>query len=114
MKILYNGKEYRVSTEDNQLTAALGELLPLKLRMTRSDEHEYYAALPKNVSADGAKSTSHVKAGWLYYFKEWNAFALNFREKEIAPYSVYVIGKAQGGIENILAGSGANIEIEIR
>ena len=46
--------------------------------------------------------------------KEWNAFALNFREKEIAPYSVYVIGKAQGGIENILAGSGAKIEIEIR
>lgn len=113
MKILYNEREYRVSTEDNQLTATIGELLPLKLRLTHSNDHEYYAALPKNVSADGAVRTSHVKAGWVYYFKEWNAFALNFREKEIAPYSVYVIGKAQGGIENILAGSGANIEIEV-
>ena len=102
MKILYNEREYRVSTEDNQLTATIGELLPLKLRLTRSDDHEYYAALPKNVSADGAVRTSHVKAGWVYYFKEWNAFALNFREKEIAPYSVYVIGKVRGGIEKFL------------
>lgn len=114
MKLLYDGLEYTVDTEANQLVATLKKLLPLKLRLTRSAEHEYYAALPGSVSVDGAKTTSYVQAGWVYYFKEWNAFALNFRETDIRPYKVFVIGKAQGGIENNLAGAGANIEIEIR
>jgi hypothetical protein len=34
-----------------------------------------------------------VEAGGVYYFRAWNAFSLNFRETDISPYKVYVIGK---------------------
>ena len=61
----------------------------------------------------GAESTSHVKAGWLYYFKDWNAFALNFKEMDIAPYKVYVIGEVSGEIENVLETAPGSIEIKV-
>lgn len=63
MKLLYDGLEYAIDTEVNQLVTTLKKLIPLKLKPTRSAEHEYYAALPGNVSVDGAKTTSYVKAG---------------------------------------------------
>jgi hypothetical protein len=47
----------------------------------------------ESVDVNGARQTSHVEAGGIYYFQAWNAFSLNFREMDISPYKVYVIGK---------------------
>lgn len=113
MKLILNGGEYQVLTEASQLVASIEDMAPLKLSLSRSGDHEYYASLPGAVNDDGADVTSHVKAGWLYYFKDWNAFALNFKETDIAPYKVSVIGEVSDGIAEVLAESGANIEIEV-
>ena len=91
-----------------------GEMLPLTLKLSRSADHEYYTSLSEQVDVTGAESTSYVKGGWIYYFREWNAFALNFKETDIAPYKVYIIGEVVEGIEGILAGSGASIELEVK
>ena len=114
MELVLNGQEYSVRTEVSSLTSSIEEMLPLTLKLSRSADHEYYASLPEQADVAGAESTSHVKAGWIYYFKDWNAFALNFKETEIAPYKVYVIGEVSGEIENILEECGQNIEIKIR
>jgi len=53
----------------------------------------HYGQLPESVDVNGARQTSHVEAGGIYYFQAWNAFSLNFREMDISPYKVYVIGK---------------------
>ena len=77
-----------------------------------------YFSLKGETIAPGMKIVNlekgHVKAGWIYYFKDWNAFALNFRETDIAPYKVYVIGEVSGGIERILDECGQSIEVTIR
>ena len=78
-----------------------------------SNEDSYYASLPQELNVTGAESTSYVKAGWLYYFKDWNAFALNFKEMDIAPYKVYVIAEISGGIENTLQDAPGIIEIRV-
>ena len=55
------------------------------------------------MEVNGARQTSHVEAGGIYYFQAWNAFSLNFRDMDISPYKVYVIGKtdaqAAAGLE---------------
>lgn len=89
-------------------------MLPLTLKLSRSADHEYYTSLPKQADVAGAESTSHVKAGWIYYFKDWNAFALNYRETDIALYKVYVIGEVSGGIERILDEWGQSINVTVR
>lgn len=114
MKIVLNGRGYPVQAEAGSLTSSIEGILPFRLKLSRSAGHEYYAPLPQAVISDGAKSTSHVKAGWIYYFKDWNAFALNFKETDITPYRVYVIGEVSGGIEKTLFECGPSIEVEIR
>lgn len=113
MKIIHENQEYPVHSETNTLTESIEGMLPFALKLSRSAEHEYYASLPRPVSVDGAKSTTHVKAGWIYYFKDWNAFALNFREADIAPYIVYIVGEVAGGLEDLLAEAGDTIEIKL-
>ena len=110
MKILLDDKEYEINAAQNTICKSLKTMLPLNMKLSRSGEHEYYASLPQELNVTGAESTSHVKAGWLYYFKDWNAFALNFKEMDIAPYKVYVIAEISAGIENALQDASGTIE----
>ena len=113
MKLNFEGQVYDVITLDNSVVVSINKMLPFTLKLSRSAEHEYYSTLPDVVDISEAESASHVKAGWLYYFKDWNAFALNFKETVIAPYKVYVIGEVVGGIDKVLNGAGQSIEVEI-
>ena len=113
MKIIFDDKEYEINAAQNTICKSLKDMLPLTMKLSRSGGHEYYASLPQDVNVTDAESTSHVKAGWLYYFKDWNAFALNFKEMDIAPYKVYVIAEISGGIENTLQDAPGTIEIRV-
>ena len=93
MKLKIGGSIYEVQEEKSALSDAVSALAPLSLTLSRSADHEYYGQLPKSVDVNGARQTSHVEAGGIYYFQAWNAFSLNFREMNISPYKVYVIGK---------------------
>lgn len=103
MKLKISGSIYEVQEEKSALSEAVSALAPLSLTLTRSADHEYYGQLPNNVEVNGARQTSHVEAGGIYYFQAWNAFSLNFRDMDISPYKVYVIGKtdaqAAAGLE---------------
>ena len=113
MKILLDDKEYEIIADQSAICKSLNAMLPLNMNLSRSGGYEYYASLPQELNVAGAESTSHVKAGWLYYFKDWNAFALNFKEMDIAPYKVYVIAEMSGGIENALQDAPGTIEIRV-
>lgn len=113
MKIVLNEKDYEINGSNNAICKSLKAMLPLTMNLSRSGGHEYYASLPQELDISGAESTSHVKAGWLYYFKDWNAFALNFKEMDIAPYKVYVIGEVSGEIKNVLETAPGSIEVKV-
>ena len=93
MKLKIGGSIYEVQEEKSALSDAVSALAPVSLTLSRSADHEYYGQLPESVDVNGARQTSHVEAGGIYYFQAWNAFSLNFREMDISPYKVYVIGK---------------------
>ena len=93
MKLKIGGSIYEVQEEKSALSEAVSALAPVSLSLSHSADHEYYGQLPKSVDVNGARLTSHVEAGGIYYFQAWNAFSLNFREMDISPYKVYVIGK---------------------
>ena len=113
MKILVDDKEYEIMADQSAICKSLNLMLPMTMQLSRSGEHEYYASLPRELNVTDAESTSHVKSGWLYYFKDWNAFALNFKEMDIAPYKVYVLAEISGGIENALQDAPGTIEIRV-
>jgi hypothetical protein len=54
-----------------------------------------------------------VEAGGIYYFQAWNAFSLNFREMDISPYKVYVIGKTDAQAAAELEKSGRSLTADI-
>lgn len=83
MKIEYGGKEYPLINEDAILVDSIDRLLPLRLQLQRSANHEYYASLPEPVDTDKAEKMSYVKEGYAYYFDAWRAFSLNFRDMDI-------------------------------
>lgn len=106
-----NGTSYPIELADNTLCGSLKKLLPFELTMSRSADHEYYAALPETPETGNAVLTSKVKSGGVYYFKAWNALALNFRDMDISPYQVYEVGASER-IAEILENSGSSLKIK--
>ena len=113
MRLKINGQIYPVSEEKSRLTESISRLSPCSLTLARSAEHEYYGTLPETVEVAGARKTSHVEAGGIYYFQAWNAFSLNYKEMDINPYQVHVIGKADTSLAEALASCGRSVEAEI-
>lgn len=113
MKLKINGKVYSLQEESSALSSGILKSVPLRLTLARSGNHEYYGSLPAKVVTDDARQTSHVEAGGVYYFKAWNAFSLNFRDMDISPYQVHVIGKAEDALASVLEHAGSSLEVEI-
>lgn len=113
MKLELNNIIYEIQTEDSTLTREIQNLLPVTLTLTRSADHEYYSSLPQKAGTDGARLTSRVEAGGVYYFQAWNAFSLNFRDMDISPYQVHYVGKAGKDLAAALEASGRTITVTV-
>ena len=111
MRITINRKSFAVTLADNTLSQSISAMCPIKLNMSRSGGHEYYAALPKKVNTAGAPETSLVHRGGIYYFAVWNAFSLVFKDADIAPYSVHIVGEAEDELVSVLEHSDGTITI---
>ena len=113
MEILVDGNSYEVRLYDNALAKSIVGMSPFALTMGRSAEHEYYASLPQNPDISSAESTISVKGGGIYYFKDWNALALNFKDMDISPYRVYVVGEMEKDAVEYLRAAGNKIKLEV-
>ena len=111
MRITINRKSFAVTLADNALSHSISAMCPINLDMSRSGGHEYYAALPNKVKTAGAAETSLVNRGGIYYFAAWNAFSLVFKDADIAPYSVHIVGQAEDELVSVLEHSGGTITI---
>ena len=69
MRIVVDGKSYGVTLEQNALGESVTAMCPMKLTLSRSGEHKYYAALPNKAKIVLPKSTNPQRiAGNLNYF----------------------------------------------
>ena len=114
MIIIFNNKKYSLSAVNDTVSKELSKMLPVKLKVSRSANHEYYGILQNGLSVDDAEKVSFAKADHLYYFREWNALALNFRDVDINPYYIYDIGIFPTELSALLKNEQAQIEIEIK
>lgn len=111
MRAVLDGKEYAITLEENSLAKEIAVLCPMELQMNRSGEHEYYGSLSQAVDVKQACQTSSVKAGGVYYFAAWKAFSLVFRDADIRPYSVHIVGTADESLIEALAQAGRSFNI---
>ena len=110
MKLTINQQTFSVELENNALGKRIRAMCPLTLELARSGDHEYYAALPKKADTRSAAETDHVKRDGVYYFAAWNALALVFRDTDIAPWSVHLVGHADG-ISELLENAGGTVRM---
>ena len=113
MKITVDGKSYGVTLAQNALGESIAAMCPMKLMLSRSGEHEYYAALPGKAQTKGAAETSKVKRGGVYYFAAWNAFSLEFTDEDIEPYKVFEVGQMEEKLAALLETAGAKLTIAV-
>ena len=113
MKITVDGKSYGVTLAQNALGESIAAMCPMKLMLSRSGEHEYYAALPGKAQTKGAAETSKVKRGGVYYFAAWNAFSLEFTDEDITPYKVFEVGQMEEELAALLETAGAKLTITV-
>ena len=113
MRIVVDGRSYGVTLEQNALGESVTAMCPMKLTLSRSGEHEYYAALPGKAQTKGAADTSNVKRGGIYYFAAWNAFSLEFTDEDITPYKVFVVGQMEKELAAMLETAGAKLNITL-
>ncbi|WP_164508363.1 cyclophilin-like fold protein [Companilactobacillus kedongensis] len=85
------GKRYLAELEESSVSSEIQKQFPLSLILNRSGSNEYYNSLPKKIKT-ASKGTSHVQAGYIYYFAGSNAFSLNFADLNISPFEVVKIG----------------------
>ena len=113
MKITVDDKRYSVTLEQNALSESIAAMCPMKLTLSRSGEHEYYATLPNKAQTTSAAETSKVKRGGVYYFAAWNAFSLEFTDEDIAPYKVFKVGQMEEELAALLGMAGAKLTITV-
>ena len=92
MKAQINETEYEVKLDNNKTVKDILSNLPLNLKLSRYAGHEYYSELPFTPTFDKDR-TSNIKAGHIYYWDGWNAFVINYKDYDIAPYKVVHIGE---------------------
>ena len=86
-------------------------MCPFAMEYTRSGEHEYYASLPEKAAAKGCKSTTKGHRNGLYFFEDWNALSLVFRDCDTAPWQIYHIGDFEEDMSSTLEKARGRIHI---
>ena len=114
MKIVLDGTEYQVLTDNNDTVADIVAAAPLRMRMVRYDGHEYYDTLPFTPRVSSPQ-TSRLLAGHIYYWAGGNSFVINFKDYDIAPYKSVHVGEFQDAatIADILRDAPDKISITI-
>ena len=111
LRLTIDGNVYYANLRKNPLAQQIAAMCPFELDYTRSGGHEYYAALPEQVSAKGCEATTKGRRNGLYYFEGWNAFSLVFRDCDTAPYQIHFVGDFEESMSAVLEKAGGSVHI---
>lgn len=112
ISIEVSGHAYAAELNDNAVAKEIMAQLPQSFSMVRSDDHEYYASLHAKVE-QSAEGTTLVLPDHLYYFVGFNAFSINFSEKQIAPYQVIPVGTFDQKLSTALSSAEQQLQINV-
>lgn len=113
MKLKFEGKEFKVETEDSGLLREIEKQLPLHFRMRNNGNVEYVHELPVKPVND-ARQISLTKTDGVYYYEGWNVLCLNYAANDISPYTVSYIGTVKDpAYTELLKQAGNNIDVTV-
>ena len=112
LKLTLNNKVYHANMKDIPLVKQILNMCPFDLKYQRSQEHEYYSALPKQTDTKGNKFESKAKKNQIWLFSDWNAFCLIFKDCDISPWKIIHLGDFVEDISADLMKCPANINIK--
>jgi len=112
MKISYAGQNFDL-TVNGDFEKSLAPNLPLTLTFKQNGRHEYFGQLPTTID-DPQQLTSQVVAGGIYFFQDWQAFSLNYADRDIAPYQVSYLGRFPAALVSILRAQKQSLELTLK
>ena len=112
LKLSFNNKIYHANMLNTPLVKQIISMCPFELNYQRSQEHEYYASLPKSIDAKGSKLESKAKKNQIWCFADWNAFCLIFSDCDISPWKIIHLGDFVEDISEDLKKSPSHIKIK--
>ncbi len=113
MKVIWNEKEFTITTEDSTTVRDIIQMLPLKLKMRRNGPVEFVGELPSKPVNDGRK-TSVIQPNYVYYYAGWNVLCLNYAPGDISPYDITCIGIADdASLAELLKEAPDQIEVRV-
>ena len=92
LKLTLNNKVYHAKMLDTPLVKQILEMCPFELKYQRSQEHEYFAKLPKPTNAKGSKQESKANKNQIWFFEDWNSFCLLFNDCDVSPWKIIHLG----------------------
>ncbi len=111
IKLTVNGTVFQAVLKDNALAENIAEMCPFSVDFTRSGDHEYYAALPGKPPVNGCTATTSGHRNGLYYFEDWNAFSIVFKDCDAAPYQIYHVGDFDKELFTLLEKSDGSVHV---
>lgn len=113
LMIALNGQQYEASLSDNEAVRQLAAQLPLDTVFKRSGDHEFFSRLTRGIDVRELKNTSNIQRNGIYYFDGWNALSFVYKDMNIAPYRVVLLGAFEDDICGTLENAKSEIPVRL-
>ena len=112
LKLTLNNKVYHAKMLDTPLVKQIIDMCPFELKYQRSQEQEYFAKLPKSTNAKGSKQETKASKNQIWFFEDWNAFCLIFKDCDTSPWKIIHLGDFEEDISEELSKSSSYINVK--
>ena len=109
--IAINGREYAATLPDNDAVRQLAAQFPINETFQKSGNHEFFCKLKKGIDVSGLSGTSDIHKNGIYYFEGWKALSFVYRDMNISPYKVVLLGDFEDDVCPVLEAAEVDVTI---
>ena len=104
-------RKYYAKMQDTPLADQIASMCPFEQMYTRNTENEYYTKLPKQAGDTGSEMISQARKNQICFFEPWNAMNIIFKDCEIAPYKIALLGELEDDASQFFSDGGSTMLI---
>lgn len=109
--ITINGRKYAATLPDNDAVRQLAAQFPINETFQKSGNHEFFCKLKKGVDVSELSGTSDIHKNGIYYFEGWRALSFVYRDMNISPYKVVLLGNFNDDVCPVLEAAEVDVTI---
>ena len=111
--VTIEGTHYRAELPDSDSIQQLSEQFPLEETFQKSGEHELFCRLGRGINVRGMDGTSDIHRNGIYYFADWKALSLVYKDMSISPYQVVCLGEFSDDVCEVLSRAGNKVKVRL-